>query len=185
MNRWHDRLAVAVLRRGGVIACPTEAVYGLSCLAGDRRAVERILCLKRRPASKGLIVVAAAEAQLADLVDLQNSPFLEQIRASWPGPVSWILPRDASVPYWLSGDHSGLAVRVTAHPRLAELCRACGPLVSTSANLAGTAPARDALRVRAYFGDRLDHILPGPTGGAGAPSMIRDGCSGEVLRSGG
>lgn len=184
MSEWRIHLAAQAIQGGGVIACPTEAVYGLSCLPSDEQAVKKLLRLKRRSVSKGLILVAASAEQLAALVEFENSPMIEEIRHSWPGPVSWILPCRRDVPPWLRGNHPSLAVRVSAHPLVVALCRICGPLVSTSANLAGTPPARSALQVRNYFGDQLAYILSGKLGGAQRPSEIRDGKSGKILRPG-
>ncbi len=177
------RAADAILA-GGVIACPTEAVYGLSCLPRDRQALERLLDLKNRPAEKGFIVAAAAIEQLQGLVEVEGSPMIEEIRASWPGPVTWILPAHADAPEWLFGASQDLAVRVTAHPILAGLCEQCGPLVSTSANLSGAEPARSARQVAEYFAGQLDYILDGKLGDSGRPSEIRHGLDGAILRPG-
>lgn len=179
------RRAVRALRQGGVIAYPTEAVYGLGCNPDDGAAVTRLLALKGRSAGKGLILVAAGFDQLrpylAPLDDARLAPAL----AGWPGPYTWLIPAAAAVPPWLRGGHATLAVRVTAHPVTAALCRAFGgPLVSTSANPAGRPPARSALAVRRYFRGRLDRILTAPLGGQRRPSTITDLISGRVLRRG-
>lgn len=182
VNPWHIKLAARTVRSGGTIAYPTEAVFGLGCSPVFADAVERILALKRRPASKGLILVAADVGQLHELVDLDGLPDREAVLATWPGPVTWILPSRPGVPEWLCGDGTGLAVRVSAHPVVSELCRLIGPLVSTSANPAGAVPARTPARVRAYFSTALDYILPGSTGEKRTPTEIRDGRSLRVVR---
>lgn len=182
VNPWHIKLAARTVRSGGTIAYPTEAVFGLGCSPVFADAVERILTLKHRPAGKGLILVAADTGQLEDLVDLGAVPDPEQVLATWPGPVTWILPARPGVPYWLRGDSDGLAVRVSAHPVVRELCRLTGPLVSTSANPAGAVPARTPERVRFYFGTTLDYILPGRPGGAPTPTEIRDGRDMRLIR---
>ncbi len=183
MSLWHHRVAGGILRAGGVIAYPTEAVYGLGCAPLDGRAVARLLSLKRRSVEKGLLVVAADFAQLAPLV-LEPSPeVLSRLEASWPGFATWVLPARPEIPRWLTGRHSGLAVRVTAHPVAASLCRHFGgALVSTSANPSGRQPARNLLTVHRYFGGRLDYIVPGALGGEPRPSAIRDALTGTVLR---
>ena len=107
---------------------------------------------------------------------------MDEISRSWPGPVTWILPANPAVPAWIRGNSGGIAVRVPAYPLVRQLCQYAGILVSTSANPEGCTPARDALRVRAYFQDRLDYILCGPTGGLGSPTQIRDARSGAVIR---
>ncbi len=184
MSRWHLRFARGILRAGGVIAYPTEAVYGLGCAPLDGGAVARLLRLKRRPVHKGLLVIAADFAQLRPLV-LEPSPeIFSRLEASWPGFATWVLPARPGVPRWLTGCHAGLAVRVTAHPVAASLCRHFGgALVSTSANPSGRPPARNLLTVHRYFGGGLDYIVPGAVGGETRPSGIRDARSGAVLRA--
>jgi L-threonylcarbamoyladenylate synthase len=170
---------------GGVIAYPTEAVYGLGCAPLDAHAVRRLLALKQRPEQKGLILVAASFAQLAPFVVELAPRQMQAVYASWPGAVTWLLPARRGVPAWLTGRHATLAVRVTAHPLTSALCRRAGALVSTSANPAGLPPARSALAVRRYFGNSLDALLVGPLGQAARPSTIRDARDGRVVRSGG
>jgi L-threonylcarbamoyladenylate synthase len=180
----HLRLARRALAAGGVIACPTEAVWGLSCDPFDRGAVQRLLALKQRPARKGLILVAASESQLdfllADLAAAQR----RQLSASWPGPNTWLVPHHNRVPSWIHGEHDTVAVRVSLHPVVRELCRLWGgPLVSSSANRAGAAPPREAYQVRRYFKERLDYIVPGVVDRAARPSVIRDLASGKTVRA--
>lgn len=170
------------MKSGGLIAYPTEAVYGLGCSPWDKQAVQNLLRLKRRPANKGLIVVAAHVYQLHSLVSFDSIISLQAIMATWPGPVTWILPIRKDTPQWLSGGRTGIAVRVSAHSYVRELCEICGPLVSTSANLANTRPALTSMNVRNYFGNELDYILPGKLGSESGPSEIRHGMTGEILR---
>ena len=139
--------AALLLRRGGVLAYPTEAVYGLGCDPHDQAAFARIFALKQRPATQGVLLIAADFAQVERYIDFAQVPamVLAQVRASWPGPHTWIFPRSAAVPGWVAGAHAGIALRVTAHGPAAELCRAFGgALVSTSANPHGQPPARSA-----------------------------------------
>ena len=184
LNNWHIRLAANAVQDGGVIAYPTEAVFGLGCSPWNVTAVQKLLQLKSRPQGKGLIVVAASVSQLRTLVNFNEIGSIESILKTWPGPVTWVLPAQKGVLACLTGVHSDLAVRVSAHPLLCELCEICGPLVSTSANLSNTRPARTTLAVRNYFGTRLDYILPGKLGTEDSPSEIRHGASGEILRQG-
>ena len=179
---WHIRLAAHAVQQGGVIAYPTEAVYGLGCSPWDEEAIQKLLQLKRRPRHKGFIVVAANVAQLRPLVCFDNVDCLESILRTWPGPVTWILPLQKGAPASLTGNFDGLAVRVSAHPLVRDLCEICGPLVSTSANLSNTKPARSIMEVRNYFHNQLNFILPGKLGDESGPSEIRHGGSGEILR---
>ncbi|MFO1371116.1 MAG: L-threonylcarbamoyladenylate synthase [Candidatus Competibacteraceae bacterium] len=183
MNKLRLHIAAHVIRAGGIIAYPTEAVYGLGCNPRDERAVRRLLALKRRPAHKGLILVAADFAQLASFLQPLTETDHVRLNATWPGPYTWLIPTRLTTPRWLRGRHDTLAVRVTAHPLAAALCWACGhPLVSTSANLSGRPPARTALAVRRQLGRDLDYLLPGPTGGATKPTEIRDLRTGQLVR---
>ncbi|GAB4300716.1 MAG: L-threonylcarbamoyladenylate synthase [Thiohalomonadaceae bacterium] len=185
MTPFQLREAVRALRHGGVIAYPTEAVYGLGCDPRNAAAVLRLLALKQRPMAKGLILVATDYAQLEPYLSPLPEPLARQVRASWPGPVTWLLPAPADVPVWLRGDHDSLAVRVSAHPVVRALCAAFGgPIVSTSANPAGQQPARDPLTVQRVFGGHIDCILHAPLGGLERPTEIRDGRTGRIVRAG-
>lgn len=173
--------AAAIVRAGGVVAYPTESVYGLGCDPRRRRAVLRILRSKRRPAHKGLIVIAARLEQLAAYIDIAALP--ATLRADWPGPFTWLVPAYPHVPFWLRGRHRTLAVRVTAHRGAARLCTlARCALVSTSANRARQRPARNLREVRRRFGAAIDYVVPGRVGGARRPTLIRDAASGAVVR---
>ncbi len=177
------RLASHWIRRGGVVAYPTEAVYGLGCDPWNENAVRRILAMKQRPEAKGLILIAASLEQLTPFVSLLEPERMEVILATWPGPHTWLLPARPQTPAWLRGAHGTLAVRVTAHPLAAALCRAAGlALVSTSANRAGRHPARTALEVRLRLGKAPDYLLNGTCGGRSQCSSSRDGRSGLLLR---
>lgn len=177
--------AVATLRAGGVIAYPTEAVWGLGCDPRQEAAVMRLLRIKRRPVEKGVIVVATGLDVLRDWLDLAALPSerLDAVRASWPGPNTWILPATDQTPAWITGHHRGIAVRISAHPLVDRLCRAWeAPLVSTSANLAGMPPARGREELDPALLHDIDGLLDGETGGLAQPTPIRDALTGQVLR---
>jgi len=179
------RRAVDALRRGGIVAYPTEAVFGLGCDPLDGHALERLLALKARPAAKGLILIADRFEALEPFLLPLGRNLRRRVAAGWPGPITWLLPARPEVPTLLRGAHDTLAVRVAGHPLAAELCAAFGgALVSTSANPAGRPPARDALTVRRYFGSALDGLLNGPLGDALRPTEIRDGRDGSQVRAG-
>jgi len=169
---------------GGVVACPTEAVWGLSCDPLNEDAVLKLLALKCRPASKGLILVASSMDQFQQLIGELPTTQQKKMALSWPGPTTWLVPHRSLVPSWIHGDHETVALRVTASPVLSALCTAWGgPLVSTSANRTGAQAARERFQVRRYFGFDLDDILPGAVGGLGRPSIIRDLITDRIIRS--
>ena len=183
--------AAAILRAGGVIAYPTEAVYGLGCDPWCVAALVRIAAIKRRRLAKGLILIGAECGHLEPFVRPDWMAWVERClgreqRPSEP-PVTWLVPARSGVPGAVTGRRGGpyarVAVRVTTHPLAAALCRAFGgAIVSTSANTAAAAPARRALEARLRLGKHLDFVLPGPTGGHPRPSRIRDAESGRTLR---
>ena len=173
--------AARIIQAGGVIAYATEYCFGFGCDPMNRAAVRRLLRIKRRPADKGLILIAAHADQLAAYVD--NIP--AKVHATWPGAQTWLLEPRNSVPGWITGDHARIAVRVTAHAQAAALCRAAGmPIVSTSANRAGSEPARSYCEALRRFKGEVDYILPGRVGDSPAPTPIRDAVSGELIRPG-
>ena len=177
--------AVGCLRKGRVIAYPTEAVYGLGCDPVNETAVRRVLELKSRPAEAGLILIADRFDRFGPFVGTVNDDLLDRALATWPGPVTWLFPRAAGVPDWLAGSHPTIAVRMTAHPLCRALCEAFGgAIVSTSANPRAAAPARTPEQVTDYFGAALCGIVEGELGAGERPSEIRDLASGKVIRTG-
>jgi L-threonylcarbamoyladenylate synthase len=182
---WPLRRAVETVRDAGVIAYPTEAVYGLGCDPLEEAAVARVLEIKHRDAAKGVILIAARIEQVLPFIARLPGEVMGKLEASWPGPVTWVVPAASHVPPWLTGGRSTLAVRVTAHPVACALCEACDmALVSTSANRSGQAPARSGLMVRMQLGEAVDCIVPGAVGGLLKPTEIREALTGKVLRAG-
>lgn len=172
------------LSQGAVIAYPTEAVYGLGCDPADEAAVEQVLALKQRAKSAGLILITDHFERAAPYVGDLNAQQLQTLLASWPGPVTWLVPSSPQAPRWITGVHPTIAVRVTAHPVAAALCAAFGsPIVSTSANLHGAPPARSMADIETMFAPgTLAGIVEGALGEREAPSEIRDLASGRVVR---
>lgn len=182
-SRLHLALACHALASGGVVAYPTEAVWGLGCEPMNRHACEKILALKRRAPKKGFILIAASVDQILPFLAPIPEAELEPVLASWPGPVTWLLPAARGVPAILTGGAATIAVRVTAHPVASALCKIYGgPIVSTSANLGGRIAARKSLAVQRMFGARLDYVLHGDTGGLARPTQIR-ALGGRVVRT--
>jgi L-threonylcarbamoyladenylate synthase len=174
--------AARIILSGGVVAYPTEGVYGLGCMPQDEDAVIRILSIKQRRPSKGLILIASNLQQLADWTDLPGD--VGKLTSGASGPVTWAVPAAKDVPYWIQGDHGKIAVRITQHPVAAALCDAAdSALVSTSANVSGRPPARNRQVLRRTMGHLVDYIVPGPCGPLKGHSEIRDFESGSVLRA--
>ncbi len=171
--------AARILRRGGIVAYATESCFGLGCDPRNPAAVNRLLRLKRRPAKKGLIVLAATLDQLK----FYCGEFPPPVLASWPGPHTWLLPAKKTAPRWIIGRHTRIALRVTAHPQAAALCAGAGmAIVSTSANRGGEVPARTYRETLRRFSGKVDYVLPGHTGGLAKPTPITDAASGQRIR---
>lgn len=176
-------IAVASMRRGGVIACPTESVWGLSCDPNNETAVGELLMLKKRSMEKGLILVAAMQKHFEDLLENLSLSKRALLTESWPGPNTWLVSHHGKVPSWIVGVHDKVALRVTDHPIMRALCLAWdGPLVSSSANPAGLEPAKTLQEVEAYFPDQLSALVAGETAGRSLPSQIRDLDTGSIIR---
>jgi L-threonylcarbamoyladenylate synthase len=176
--------AAALLREGGVLAYPTEGVYGLGCDPDNRAAFEKIFAMKRRPPEQGVLLIAADFEQVHDWIANAPESALARAGAIWPGAHTFIFPRSPRVPEWVAGGHAGIALRVTAHAPSAALCRAFGgPIVSTSANHHGGPPARSAADIRAIFGDEPDGVLDAPLGGLDKPTPITDAVTGAIIRA--
>jgi L-threonylcarbamoyladenylate synthase len=171
----------AHLQRGGVIAYPTESCYGLGCDPRNRRAVQKILRLKHRSWRKGLILVAADLAQARRFIQPLSDAQRAMVNSYWPGPYTFLLPASKRAPRLVIGKHSSLAIRVSAHPMVARLTQTLGPLVSTSANVAGAKPLTRYADVVRAFGAAV-WVLPGRVGRHKSPSAIIDLLSGKRLR---
>lgn len=183
MNQ-HLDTAARILRAGGVIAYPTETVYGLGCDPFDETAVRRLLRIKRRPVDKGLILVAADLDQLDGLVVLSDAD-RHTLAEVWPAPITYLLPATEAIPAWIRGRFSKVAVRVSAHPIARALAAATGtPIVSTSANRAGEPPARNRFHAARRLGEDVDFVVTGESDPLGRPSTIIDLQSGATLRGG-
>lgn len=176
--------AAAVLNGGGVVAYPTEAVWGLGCNPFSERAVQRILTMKRRRRSMGLILIAANIEQLYPFLSELSAEQRVMLDNTWPGPQTWLVPNNNVAPPWITGGQDTLALRVTDHPVAAALCRSFGgPLVSTSANPHGFPPAKSLLKINLYFRNQLDCVVPGLLGMSNNPTPIKHLITGETLRS--
>lgn len=173
--------AADILQRGGIIAYPTEGVFGLGCLPDNPAALHRLLAIKQRDVAKGLILIASNNDQLNGWLLLPDGQALPPPDPSHP--VTWIVPPGPKVDMLVRGDNPGVAIRLTCNPVAAAICDAvASPIVSTSANLSGKPVARNRFVLRRQFMQRVDYIVPGDCGPSSGPSEIRDFMSGKVLR---
>lgn len=167
--------------KGAVFAYPTEAVYGLGCDPENEAAVMRLLEIKRRSVRKGLILIASEFSQ----VERYLKPLTEnQLALTQASKTTYIYPAKDSAPKWLTGDFDSLAVRITQHSLVRELCEALdSALVSTSANLTGEEPAKTADEVAIALDGLIELMLDGETGDLEKPTEIRDSMTGDVIRA--
>lgn len=184
VNSWRVQQAAQKIRAGAVIAYPTEAVWGLGCDPWNEEAVYRLLAIKSRPVDKGLILVADTIRQFDFLLEDFPEIWIDRMASTWPGPNTWLVPHQNLLPEWITGIHDTVALRVSDHPQVRELCSLVGPLISTSANPLGRPAARTRIRVEQYFRGEIDWVLGGLLGGRKHPSLIRDLVTGEIVRPG-
>lgn len=174
MTGWQLRHAARVMRESGIVAYPAESIYGLGCDPWNACAVMKLLRLKRRSYTKGLILIAADFDQIAPWLASPTAALRNKLTLKTPRPVTWLVDAP-DTPLWIRGEHTKLAVRIIRHPIAAALCHAFGgPIVSTSANISGGEAARNPLRVRKLFRDQVDYVLSGPVGPYKSVSEIRD-----------
>ena len=172
---------ISTFQNGGVFAYPTEAVYGLGCDPDNEEAVLRLLKLKNRPINKGLILIASDFTQVKKYLKPLSKA---QLQFTQPSNTTYIYPALDSAPKWLTGDFDSLAIRISQHSTVLELCENFdSALVSTSANLSGQTPAQTASEVAKQFDEKIDAILEGKLGDLLTPTVIRDSISGEIIRS--
>ncbi len=185
ISRHALRRATGILAAGGVIAYPTEGVFGLGCLPENAIAIQRILDMKNRNPNLGFVLVASSIDQLLPYLGKLGEKTMARLLAQEKSPVTWVVAASAEAPQWITGDRDTIAVRISQHPVVRALCDAAdSALVSTSANISGRPPASNRLAAQRLFGDLVDMITPGETGGLGGPTELRDADTGEVLRAG-
>lgn len=177
--------AVAAIKLGQIIAYPTEGVYGLGCDPFNEAAVRQLCALKQRPLSKGLILVASQWLHVHALIDTKRTPshVITQLEQHWPDATTYLLPANTKVPHWVRGDHTQVAIRLSQHDSIQQLCnRLNHPLVSTSANLSGSPTLQTAAAISQQFESAIAGVLSGRLGGNVNPSSIVDAVSGQLIR---
>lgn len=171
---------IPVFQQGGVIAYPTEAVFGLGCNPDNEKAVLQLLKIKQRPIEKGLILIASDFKQVEHYLKPLND---YQRKCTSPSETTYLYPALKTAPKWVTGNHDSLAVRITEHPLAKELCESLNSaLVSTSANISGNPPAKTSADIKQEFENTIDALLDGETGNLSNPTDIRDSISGDIIR---
>jgi L-threonylcarbamoyladenylate synthase len=181
--------AADALKSGGVVAYPTEAVYGLGCLPENIDAIQRLLAIKNRPVEKGLILIGASQQQLSPYVTGLSNRLWQRLttpnqNTTANRSTTWIVPAAKSVSQWIRGNRDTLAVRITQHTDARMLCLACNSaLISTSANESGLPPVESYTALSPALIHQVDYLLKGICGKDSAPSRIEDIMTGEIIRS--
>lgn len=175
--------AIESLRAGGIIAYPTEAVYGLGCDPHNEAALQKLLSLKQRDDGKGVIIIAADYRQLAGFIAPHTGALQQRLSTPAATPTTWVVEAAATLSPRLTGGRTTIAVRITDHPVAAAICRLfAGPITSTSANLSGSPPAKSAQAVRQQFPQGIDTFIDAPVGTLSQPTQIIDAHIGARLR---
>lgn len=174
--------AVEMLRAGGLVAMPTDTVYGVGVASDARDGLARLFAAKDRPLDRAIVLLVADLEQAASVGVLSEAARL-LAEHFWPGGLTLVLPQTpaARLPSVLTAGSSTIGVRIPDHESPRALARALGPLPVTSANLSGHPDALDASEVLAQLGSRIDLILDGGPARGGVPSTVVY-CSGEVPR---
>lgn len=171
------------IKAGGVIAYPTEGVFGLGCMPDNEAAIETLLNIKNRQIDKGFILIAASREQLSPFIDTLSADLERKLDDTWPGPVTWILPCSSTAPASVTGNKTTIATRVTDHKAASDLCTECNSaIISTSANISGQPACKTAAQVAEVFAVQLDYILDYEVGDLRGPTPIFDGITGDQLR---
>ena len=181
----HLAQAADIIRNGGVIAYPTEGVWGLGCDPKKLEAVKKLLALKQRSVKKGLILIGSNANQFSRFTAGLDRSQMSLFKTKRERPTTWLVPDNGVAPRWIVGEHNTIALRITQHPLSSKLCDLFGgPIVSTSANIQNCPAAETVKDVESYFLNKLSFIIHGAVGSARNPSEIIDLVTGEVIRNG-
>lgn len=178
--------AISVLREEGVIAYPTESVFGLGCDPDSELALSKLLKIKKRSSSKGMLVVSHDFSLVTKYINFTqvNESDLMYTKEFWPGPFTFLFPASDSCSPLLIGDHLTIAIRISTHPIIKALCSCFNkPIVSTSANFSGKSPCISLTEVHEHFDNVVDFIVDGETLNYTKPSTIIDLKTKIILRS--
>lgn len=179
-------IAAKCIKNGEVIAYPTEYCFGLGCDITKQDAVEKILALKQRDVSKGLIIIADSIEKLLPFIEVSEAE-IEKMNASWPAPLTWIVKKSDALPAWISGDFDTIAIRIPDQALARAICASANmAIVSTSCNPSGLDAAQDAAQAKAYFGEQVDYIVQSEVSMPGSldkASTIRELSTNKIIRA--
>lgn len=183
MSDWQYRQAIKTLQQGGLIAYPSESVYGLGCDAYNLTAISNLLATKHRSYKKGLIILVSDIEQAYGLINPLSQQQVNQIKNHTGRATTWLITKSSKVSPLLAGNHHKLAIRVTTNPVAKKLCSMmAGPIVSTSCNLNSKPTPQSTSTIRNKFYQKLDQVISGPCGGEAA-SRIVDLETSQILRA--
>ncbi|MCD6300245.1 MAG: threonylcarbamoyl-AMP synthase [Dehalococcoidales bacterium] len=166
---------ISILKQGGVVAFPTDTVYGLGACVDTQRAVKRLYQIKQRPRSMALPLLLAATSQISEVAEPVSEVAWLLINNFLPGALTLVLPKSNSVPDIITAGGKTVAIRIPAHPVPVALVEGLGtPIVGTSANLSGKPSSLTADEVYSQFGDRVDLVINGGRCPSGKESTIVD-----------
>ena len=185
MSPWAIKRLGKAIQQGAVIVYPTDTIWGLGCHPLLTHSVGRILNIKQRPVDKGLILLGSRleffESYISNQLDAEQIARLQEITEH---PVTWLVPAGDQCPDWIRGYSTSVAIRITSHPFIIELCdQIRSPIVSTSANRSGSATVRNAWQAHREFTDQVDYIVSGYNPGTKRASEIKSLEGNKILRS--
>lgn len=176
------RHAAHIIKLGGVIAYPTDTIYGLGCDPYNAEAVARINLIKQRPLNKYFILLAGDIEQVRPLISI--TPEQEKTISQCAEPTSWVVSASQQAPSWLTDKNHMLTIRISQHDEVKRLCQALGhAVISTSANISGKKPAKNSLQLHKYFHQKVDKILLSNKEPATKPSKIIRLCDNYIIRN--
>lgn len=180
-------LCIKKLYKKSVIAYPTESVFSLGCDPDSKYAIKKLLKIKKRHVSKGLILIAANYEQFYPYIDHKkiSKKQINIMINNWDKKnISFVVPAFKNINRLLIGKYTTIAIRVSKHAVVKQLCQSFGkPLVSTSANFSGCLPCKTSIEVKSQFGKKIT-ILLGHVGNQKMPSEIRNISTGKLIRKG-
>ena len=184
MSPWQIKQLGQSVLRGAVFIYPTDTIWGIGCHPQHQDAVQRILVIKQRPVNKGLILLASRLWHLQSyLKNNLNHGEMACLQAITQQPTTWLIETSRHCPGWLRGQFSTIAVRLTDHPFIQQICDAIqAPLVSTSANRSKRTTVRNRIQARRQFGTEVDYIVGGFGTGSGKASTIKSLQTGQIIR---